>query len=111
MLHELAQPILEITPSSASKMPKKEMSSYRYRPCPKCNSPAKILDTHKSTCEGCNETFCVDCFRTIEAHDEGACPNIRTEANVTPKRKKNSRNYIGSKKSKDRLRRLSLQKR
>lgn len=76
----------------------------KYRPCPRCNSPAQIDRKDSASCEICNEKFCLKCFKTLVGHNLQAC--TRT-THATPKKRSKSRlQIIGSKQSKIRLQRL-----
>lgn len=80
-----------------------------YRPCPNCSSPARINDTNSATCSSCTEQFCLHCHKKIEGHNIETCSKSKT--NLNQKSKKNKEFITGTKNSKNRLRRLSLQKR
>jgi len=103
----LAQSILENTPKSPAKIlkPCTDFSPLKFRPCPKCNSPAKINNQESAICDKCNEKFCLQCFRKFDGHSIEACTNSYTLKSA--KQRKSRTQVVGSKKSKDRLRRLS----
>lgn len=110
---DFAQSILENTPKSAAKVFKPETDSKfttRYRPCPKCNSPARLNETESATCENCHENFCLLCFKKFDGHKSEDCTGAISPLPIRTKRTRNRSNMIGSKQSKNRLRRLSHQK-
>ena len=79
-----------------------------YRPCPNCSSPARINDTNSATCSSCTEQFCLYCHKKIDGHNFETCSKLKT--NSSQRNKKNREFVTGTKNSKNRLRRLSLQK-
>ena len=83
-----------------------DFNSLKYRPCPKCSSPAIVNNKESAICKQCNEDFCLQCFRTIDGHNLKACNSLYSPKTTSTERRK-SRAQIGSKQSKERLRRLS----
>ena len=85
----------------------------KLRPCPKCTSPSSLLKTQEghSQCQKCGLRFCAVCLRNTEHHKNGnLCDGLsfvsseRTDQRL--RSKKPNKNIVGSKSSKDRVRRL-----
>ena len=83
------------------------------RPCPKCTSPSSLSRTQEghSQCQKCGLRFCSVCLRDSDHHQNGSqCDGLpviasgRTDQRL--RSKKPGKDIVGSKKSKDRVRRL-----
>ena len=70
----------------------------KQRPCPDCQSPAKVLNLRRAECTRCHLDFCQHCFRPWH---KGRCVTARS-----PEAMKKQGVICGTKKSKRRLRRL-----
>jgi hypothetical protein len=89
------------------------MSAYgNFRPCPKCSSPsnyAKVLDGH-CHCQRCGLEFCPTCLKDSRYHRERTCRGLENPQEKiekrTKSRKKGKDNIVGSRKNKERMRRL-----
>lgn len=90
-------------------------ASDKLRSCPKCTSPSNFSKIAKDQCQcqKCGNMFCSVCLRETELHtSRDQCkglvmtPPTRTDRHL--KYKKTNRDVVGSKKSKERLRRLGL---
>ena len=84
----------------------------KLRPCPKCTSPSSLSKTQEghSQCQKCGLRFCSFCLRNTEHHRSGnSCDGLVSVSGTTDQRlrsKKPNKNIVGSKSSKDRVRRL-----
>ncbi|XP_031549758.1 F-box only protein 43-like [Actinia tenebrosa] len=86
--------------------------SENFRPCPKCCSPsnyARVLGSH-CCCQRCGLEFCSVCLQDTKTHKEKVCrgldnPCERIETR-SKTRRKGTENLVGSRKSKERMRRL-----
>lgn len=83
------------------------------RPCPKCTSPSNLSKTQEGhcQCQKCGLRFCSVCLRDTEHHLTGKqcdglsiAPSTRTDHRL--RSRKPGKDIVGSKKSKDRVRRL-----
>ena len=90
-------------------------ASDKLRSCPKCTSPSNFSKIAKDQCQcqKCGNMFCSVCLRETELHtSRDKCkglfvtPPTRTDRHL--KYQKTDRDIVGSKKSKERLRRLRL---
>lgn len=85
----------------------------KLRPCPKCTSPSSLSKTQEghSQCQQCGLRFCPVCLRNTEHHQNGnMCDGLSFVASgKTDQRlrsKKPDKDIVGSKSSKNRVRRL-----
>lgn len=81
------------------------------RPCPKCTSPSNLSRTQEGhcQCQKCGLRFCSVCLRDSDHHLSGSpCDGLSKNGRTVQrlKSKKGNKDSIGSKKSKDRVRRL-----
>ena len=99
--------------TSACPHPISSQTKVKLRPCPKCTSPSSLSKTQEghSQCQKCGLRFCSVCLRNTEHHQNGySCDGLafvsseRTEQRL--RSKKLNKNIVGSKSSKDRVRRL-----
>ncbi|XP_028405977.1 uncharacterized protein LOC114528519 [Dendronephthya gigantea] len=76
------------------------MSTFERMKCPMCGSPSRKTDNNTCECAECQEIFCALCQKKVDKnHKTGKC---QMKINNVKKRKQ----AIGSKKSKDRLKRF-----
>ncbi|KAK3739757.1 hypothetical protein QZH41_013605 [Actinostola sp. cb2023] len=82
-----------------------------YRPCPKCTSRSvvEVLDGY-CHCQKCELKYCVVCLRDISYHNGKTCKGLREPQDRREKRtrsrKKGMDQVVGSKQTKERIRRL-----
>lgn len=93
--------------------PISSQTTIELRPCPKCTSPSSLSKTGEghSQCQKCGLRFCSVCLRDSDNHQNGnQCDGLSlVSAGRTDQRqrsKKPGKDIVGSKKSKDRVRRL-----
>ena len=89
-----------ITPKSENKL----------RPCPKCMSPSNVSNSQNGHCQcqnqKCGLSFCPACLRDTQQHAlSGECHGL-TALEKRPAPRKSGKDIVGSKKTKDRLKRL-----
>lgn len=93
--------------------PVTSQTTIELRPCPKCTSPSSLSKTQEghSQCQKCGLRFCSVCLRDSDHHQNGnQCDGLllvtsgRTDQRL--RSKKTGKDIVGSKKSKDRVRRL-----
>ena len=79
------------------------LSTYERIKCPACGSPSRKYENDTCECDECQEIFCSLCQHKVdESHKNGKC-------GIKIKLKKNKgKEAIGSKKSKERVKRYSL---
>ena len=78
------------------------------RPCPKCTSPSQTQHG-QCQCLKCGLLFCSKCLRQTDSHDTIEClglPVLRGQTEKKLRTRKSNREIVGSKKSRDRIRRL-----
>ena len=99
--------------TSVCPHPLSSQTVVKLRPCPKCTSPSSLSKTQEghSQCQKCGLRFCSVCLRNTEHHQNGnLCDGLsfvsseRTDQRL--RSKKPNKNIVGSKSSKDRVRRL-----
>lgn len=87
-------------------------TSDELRPCPKCTSPSNLSKKTEGQCQcqKCGNTFCLVCLRETEQHtSRDGCKGLVTTPTRTDQHlryQKTNRDVIGSKKCKERVRRL-----
>ncbi|XP_078384252.1 uncharacterized protein LOC144666744 [Oculina patagonica] len=93
--------------------PISSQTTIQLRPCPKCTSPSSLSKTQEghSQCQKCGLRFCSACLRDSDQHQNGnqcdGLPLVSSERTDQRQRsKKPGKDVVGSKKSKDRVRRL-----
>ena len=83
----------------------------KLRPCPKCMSPSNVSNSHKGHCQcqnqRCGLSFCPACLRDTQQHAlSGECNGLSTALEKRLATHKSGKDIVGSKKTKDRLKRL-----
>ena len=83
------------------------------RPCPKCTSPSNLsnITEGQCQCQWCGNMFCSVCLRDTEQHTsrdkcKGLFVTPPTRTDRHPRYQKTNRDVVGSKKCKERVRRL-----
>ncbi|XP_067047371.1 F-box only protein 43-like [Acropora muricata] len=83
----------------------------KLRPCPKCMSPSNISNSQNGHCQcqnqKCGLSFCPACLRDTQQHALlGECNGLSTALEKRLAPHKSGKDIVGSKKTKDRLKRL-----
>ena len=102
------------TPASTAicHHPVSTQSLIELRPCPKCTSPSNCSRTQEGhcQCQKCGLRFCSVCLRDTTQHATGVkCDGLSVMLEGPSRRlrsRKSSKDIVGSKKSKERVRRL-----
>lgn len=92
-------------------MSQRTPSTGTYRPCPKCSSPSTIhVHDGYCQCQRCELKYCAKCLRDMSRHSERECKGLDEPHDKREKRTRQRRKamdqVVGSKQTKDRMRRL-----
>lgn len=115
-LHEhkqdLQKEVTETPHSQICSHPPTRQIRNELRPCPKCTSPSSTSFSHKGhfQCQKCGLRFCSVCLRDTAQHGNGKqCDGLSTITSRPDQRlrsRTSGKDIVGSKKVKDRVRRL-----